>query len=96
MQSNFLLGTLKITPDARAALKRLPYDLIARHAIGEHGQVSPSERKANAMGLQTLGRIVSRYRSDPTDPDSPWVLIVTETTWRETKVSLEPVKSRAT
>lgn len=96
MKSDFLLGTLKITPEARAVLRRLPYDLIARHAVCEHGLISPSERRTNDVGLQTLGRIVSRYRADPTDPQSPFILIVTETTWRETKITLEPVKSNAT
>jgi hypothetical protein len=40
MQTNFLLGTLQLTPEARMTLKRLPYDLVARHAINEHGLIT--------------------------------------------------------
>lgn len=95
MQSKFLLGTLKITPDARRALRRLPYDLIARHAICEHGHISPAEQRSNHVALQSLGRIVSRYRADPTDKNSDYVVITTEATWRETTVSLEKAKENA-
>jgi hypothetical protein len=63
--------------------------LIARHAIGDHGQVSDEQRAANERGLQTLGRIVSRYRADPTDKNTQYILIVTEETWKETLVGLE-------
>lgn len=95
MQSKFLLGALKITPDARRALGRLPYDLIARHAICEHGLISPAERRNNISALQSLGRIVSRYRADPTDKHTDFIVIVTEATWRETTVSLERAKAQA-
>jgi hypothetical protein len=96
MQTQFLLGELKITPDARRALRRLPYDLVARHAICEHGVISPSERRANELGLRTLGRIISRYRSDPTNQHSDWVVVVTEPTWRCTNIYLEARSETAT
>ncbi len=89
MQTNFLLGTLKITEPARLVLKREPYDLIARHAINEHGEITPAEKKANELGMKTLGPIVSRYKADPTNPRSPKVLITTKTAWSETIVSVE-------
>jgi hypothetical protein len=89
MKANFLLGSLKITPEARRALHRLPYDLICRHAVGDYGQITEQERKANELGMKTLGRILSRYSVDPTNPHSPKVRISTEETWRETIVSIE-------
>jgi len=89
MQTNFLLGELKITEPARMKLKRLPFDLICRHAINEHGEITARERKANERGMQTLGAIISRYKADPTDPNSKRVVITTHATWSETTVELE-------
>ena len=40
MQANFLLGALAITPQAQLILKRIPLDLIARHAVNEHGLIT--------------------------------------------------------
>ena len=40
MQSNLLLGALKITEPARLVLKRQPYDLLARLAVNEHGLIT--------------------------------------------------------
>ena len=89
MKSDFLLGTLKITPAAKSLLKRLPYDLICRHAIGDHGFVSDEEKRSNERAKTTLGKIISRYRADPTDEQSKSVLVTTERTWTETVVSIE-------
>jgi hypothetical protein len=89
MQSNFLLGTLKLTEPARLLLHRQPFDLIARHAINDHGLISDKERKMNETGMKTLGPIMSRYRADPTNPRSKNVLIITSSTWAETLVTLE-------
>lgn len=89
MQTNFLLGELKITEPARMKLKRLPFDLICRHAINEHGDITERERKANERGMQTLGPIISRYKADPTDPASRRIVIRTHATWSETTVELE-------
>ena len=89
MKSDFLLGTLKITPAAKKVLKRLPYDLICRHAIGDHGLITPEEKRTNERAKSTLGKIVSRYRSDPTDETSKSVLVTTERQWTETVVSIE-------
>ena len=89
MHSNFLLGTLAITEDARAKLKRIPYDLIARHAINEHGRLSKRELRRNQIAMQTVGEITSRYPIDPTDASQGSVLVVTHETWDETLVKLE-------
>lgn len=89
MQTNFLLGTLKLTEAARLALRRQPYDLIARHAINEHGAVSAKEVRQNIQSLKTIGPIISRYRSNPLDPNSPFVVVSTKATWCETVISVE-------
>jgi hypothetical protein len=88
MQTNFLLGELKITDPARLVLRRLPFDLICRHAINEHGQINEEERRANDDGMQTLGPIISRYKADPTDPHSVQVVIQTRATWDETLIDV--------
>lgn len=89
MQTNFLLGTIKLTEPARMTLKRQPWDLIARHAVNEHGRITKEEREMNEMGMKTLGPIISRYKADPTNPRSPDVVIYTFNTWNETLVSIE-------
>jgi len=89
MQSNFLLGTIKLTEPARMTLKRQPWDLLARHAVNEHGRVTKKEQEANEIGMKTLGPIISRYKVDPTNPRSQNVVIYTFNTWSETLVSIE-------
>ncbi len=89
MPTNFLLGTLKLTEAARLVLKRQPYDLIARHAINEHGAVTAPELKQNIKSMKTLGPIISRYRANPTDPDSPNVVVITKKSWCETVICIE-------
>ena len=89
MYSNFLLGNLRITEGAQAKLKRIPYDLICRHAINEHGELSKREARRNEIAMSTIGEIMSRYRVDPTDASLGNVVIVTHATWDETLVKLE-------
>lgn len=89
MQTNFLLGTVEMTEQARMALKRIPYDLVARHAINEHGIVTPREAKRNALSMKIIGPIRSRYRVDPTDPKSKFVVIQTDASWQTTHISIE-------
>ena len=89
MYTHFLLGEIRITEPARLALKRIPFDLICRHAINEHGRITDEEAAANAIGMQTLGPIVSRYRLDPTDASSVNVLVKTRATWSETLIALD-------
>jgi len=88
MQTNFLLGEIKLTSDARMKLKRIPLDLICRHAINEHGHITESEARRNARNMETLGPILSRYKADPTDPKSPEVVVYTRECWDETVVYL--------
>lgn len=89
MKTNFLLGELKITELARIVLKRVPYDLVCRHAINEHGLVSKRELEKNLHGMQTLGPIVSRYKADPTNPRTRMIIITTKATWDETVIDVE-------
>jgi hypothetical protein len=89
MQTNFLLGTLKLTEPARLVLKRQPYDLIARHAINEHGNITREEQARNERNMKSLGPIISRYKVDPTNPRSRNVIIYTRNKWDETLVALE-------
>lgn len=89
MHTNFLLGTIQLTEPARMTLKRLPYDLVARHAINEHGLITKRERARNALSMQTYGPIISRYKADPTNPKSPYVIIETDATWGTTLISIE-------
>lgn len=89
MYSNFLLGNLCITEDAKARLRRIPYDLIARHAVNEHGKLTRREQRCNQIAMRTVGEIMSRYPIDPTDPLKGNVLVVTHETWDETLVKLE-------
>jgi hypothetical protein len=89
MYSNFLLGTLRVSRGAKVKLKRIPYDLIARHAVNEHGQITKSETVANIASMKTVGTIKSRYKIDPLDPTSGFILVVTRRSWDETLVKLE-------
>jgi hypothetical protein len=89
MYSNFLLGTLKVTEAARLRLKRTPLDLVARHAVGDHGLVTQRELKKNQVAMKTVDQIISRYLIDPTDPTQGRVLVVTDELWESTTVKLE-------
>lgn len=89
MQTNFLLGTLKMSRRSRTSLQRGPYDLIARHAINEHGSVTDREHKMNEVAMTTLGEVVSRSEVDPTNPRKGTILVKTSASWKETTVCLE-------
>lgn len=89
MFANFLLGQLRVDSRARKTLGRIPLDLIARHAINEHGQITPAEKKSNDRGMKDCGKILSRYPVDPTNPAAGHVLVITSDNWQETLVSLE-------
>ncbi|GEM_PF-4032691 len=89
MYSNFLLGTLRITEGARIRLKRIPYDLLARHAVNEHGALTRREARRNEIAMKTIGEIMSRYRIDPTDASLGNVVVITHECWDETIVKLE-------
>lgn len=89
MYSNFLLGTLRISRGAKLKLQRIPYDLIARHAVNEHGALTKKEYVANLAAMKTVGSIMSRYVIDPTDQSKGNVIIITRVAWDETLVRLE-------
>lgn len=89
MRSNFLLGSLLLTEKARLALRRQPYDLVARHAVNEHGNITAKELQQNIASMHSLGPIVSRYKADPTNARSPNILVITKKSWCETVVSIE-------
>lgn len=89
MRSNFLLGEIIVTDAARQKLKREPLDLVARHAVNEHGSVSLRQLKRNLTAMRDAGEIVSRYAVDPTDPSQGFVLVVTHPSWGSTTVKLE-------
>ena len=89
MYSNFLLGNLRVTPAAKIQLKRIPLDLIARHAMNDHGNITPREAARNKLAMKRTGTILSRYLIDPTDPKQGSVVVITHETWDDTVVQLE-------
>lgn len=89
MRSNFLLGELTVTCSARSALGRDPLDLIARHAINDHGVASLKQHKLNLKGYREAGEIVSVFYIDPTNHKKGRVMVVTSATWDKTTVKLE-------
>lgn len=95
MFSNFMLGEINVTEKALAALKRYPLDLVARHAVNEHGLVTARETKQNALAMTTAGAIISRYLIDPTQPTKGRVVVITQKSWGSTTVQLESECSRS-
>jgi len=89
MRSNFLLGELVVTDSARVALGRDPLDLIARHAVNDHGLASLKQHKLNLKGYKEADEIVSVFHIDPTDHTKGRVIVVTAATWDKTTVKLE-------
>lgn len=89
MKTNFLLGKIRITAAAQALLRRTPLDLIARHAINDHGKISSREQHQNRLSMETVGPVLSRYCVDPTNVAAGHVLVITEKLWRSTLVQLE-------
>lgn len=89
MYAHFLLGELQVTEKASAKLKRLPLDLIARHAVNDHGLVTVRVLRQNALNMKRVGEIKSCYHVDPTDPTQGRVVVVTDDTWSTTTVKLE-------
>jgi hypothetical protein len=89
MYTHFLLGNLMIERSARIKRGRTPLDLIARHAINEHGCITPEEAQLNFRSMFDCGPILSRYRVHPTDITAGFVVVKTDEGWTETKVSLE-------
>lgn len=89
MHSNFLLGSLHVSDAVRVKLKRIPLDLIARHAVNDYGQITLLERKRNQQSMALVGVIISRFSVDPTDPSQGLVVVTTDKDWDSTTVQLE-------
>lgn len=89
MYSNFLLGEIRVPEATKVKLKRIPLDMVARHAINDHGVITALERKRNQLGMKTLGEILSRYMINPLDPSEGYVEITTEEGWGHTTVTLK-------
>jgi len=87
--ANFLLGRITVRVAVIRKLGRAPLDLVARHAINDHGQITSDERAANLAAMKLAGEIVSRYPVDPTDPRKGMVRVTTVASWGRTVVSLE-------
>lgn len=89
MYANFLLGTISARAAVVRKLGRIPLDMVAMHAVNEHGLITADEAAANMDGMRTAGRIVSRYLVDPTDPRQGTVRVTTFERWGRTVISLE-------
>lgn len=89
MYANFLLGSLVVTEAAAARLGRVPLDLFARHAVNDHGTLTKEEFTSNMKSMRSMGRIISRFPVDPTDPQAGFVLVETDESWHETMAKLE-------
>lgn len=89
MHAHFLLGEINITPAAKRKLGRIPLDLVARHAVNEHGKITHAECKRNIDGYLNAGPIMSRYRVDPLNPRAGNVVVLTDDGWLSTTVKLE-------
>lgn len=92
MRSNFLLGTLLVDDAVKVKLKRTPLDLLARHAVNDHGLATLRELRSNQHAMQTADAIVSRYAADPTDPSQGFVEIITTESWATTTIKLKARK----
>jgi hypothetical protein len=89
MYSNFLLGELKVSDATKTKLKRVPLDMVARHAINDHGVVTALERRRNQTAMRDAGQIISRYMVNPLDPQEGYVEIITDECWGATHVKLK-------
>lgn len=89
MYSNFRLGTLHVSKAVRRRLGRTPLDLIARHAVEDHGLITTREAALNSAAKRSCGAIISRYYIDPCTPAAGTVLVITYVDWTKTRVILE-------
>ena len=89
MYANFLLGAISARAAVVRKLGRVPLDMVARHAINDHGLITPAERAANMKSMRIGGVIISRYPVDPTDPRKGMVRVTTVDGWGRTIISLE-------
>jgi hypothetical protein len=67
MSALFPLGQIVATPGALAALERAkqpPACFLARHAIGDWGELDQSDVAENEYSMAHGFRLLSRYRTD--------------------------------
>ena len=67
MSALFPLGQIVATPGALAALERAkqpPACFLARHAIGDWGELEPTDVAENKYSLLHGFRLLSSYRTD--------------------------------
>jgi hypothetical protein len=67
MSPLFLLGQIVATPGALAALERAkqaPTSFLARHAIGDWGELEPTDVAENKYSLTHGFRVLSSYQND--------------------------------
>ena len=58
------LGRVVVTPGAMAALREagvVPWELLARHARGDWGEVPPEDARENELSLKHGFRVLSSY-----------------------------------
>src|SRR5713226_2723882 len=80
----FPLGRIVATPGALAALERAkqpPACFVTRHAIGDWGELEPTDVAENEYSVAHGFRLLSSYRTDA--GDRLW--IITEETGSETR-----------
>ena len=78
--ARFHLGQVVATPGVLALLKEHCinlFDLLARHVIGDWGDVGPEDSKTNDQALIHGGRVLSSYTLRPGVADTR-VWIITE------------------
>jgi len=77
MATMFPLGHLAITPGAMEALSKTSISadsIIQRHVLGDWGDVTGSDQKANDLAVEMGGRILSAYFL----PDRTKIWVTTE------------------
>lgn len=80
VKPTFSLGQIVATPGAFEALLRAginPLTLLARHAAGDWGTVSPGDARENDLAVREGFRVFSAYPLAPPEPE-PVVWIITE------------------
>ena len=73
---NFSLGQCVATPGALEALQAAgvsPLDLLARHALGDWGDLSQDDLEANNQALEDGSRLLSAYEL-PGQDQKVWII----------------------
>ncbi|MEQ1557829.1 MAG: type I restriction endonuclease subunit M [Methyloglobulus sp.] len=72
-RSRFELGDLCYTPGAQALLieyRISPFQLLARHVVGDFGNVCAEDAQTNEEALELGGRVMSVYVLTPPKDDN--------------------------